>query len=288
MILSVGEILVDMIQDDDNYRRYLGGAPFNMSVYAKRSGAKVGFIGRVGKDSFGDFLKRKAKAFNLDDLLIQTDEKRNTTLAFVFLENGERDFSFYRKDTADYNISVDEIDFSAFKGLNIVHLGSLMLSESQGVAVASQIVEKVKILQLKLSFDVNFRSDIFRDFEQAKRIYLPFIEKADVLKFSKDEILAFANAKTLEEAVCFFEKKDRLLVVTMGEDGSLCNYNGKTFIEKSQKVTPIDTTGAGDAFWGTFLANIEGEILNENTIRQALKNANKVGAETTLHYGAVV
>ena len=287
MILSVGEILVDMIQDGDNYRRYLGGAPFNMSVYAKRAGAKVGFVGRVGNDSFGKFLKDKAKAFNLDKLSIQTDEKRNTTLAFVFLENGERDFSFYRSDTADYNINIEEIDFSTFESLNIVHLGSLMLSTSQGALVANQIVEKVKSNKLKLSFDVNFRSDIFRNFEKAKAIYSSFLDNADILKFSKDEILAFANAKTLDDAVCYFAKKDRLLVVTMGEDGSMCNYNGKTFVEESKKVTPIDTTGAGDAFFGTFLANIEGKVLTEEIIRQALKNANEVGAKTTLHYGEI-
>lgn len=287
MILSVGEILVDMLQDGDSYHRYLGGAPFNMSVYAKRAGAKVCFVGRVGKDGFGEFLKEKAKNFGLDELYIQTDDNRNTTLAFVFLENGERDFAFYRENTADYNISLKEIDFSAFKNLNVVHLGSLMLSTSQGLKTAEQVVKIAKDLNLKLSFDVNFRADIFENESQAISTYLPFIENADVVKFSEDEIKLFANTQNLNDALKRFDKKDRLLVVTTGAKGSLCRYNGNEYFQESKKVKPVDTTGAGDAFYGTFLANIEGKPFNEENVRLALKKANTVGAETTQHHGAI-
>ena len=67
MILSIGEILTDFIgEDETKFRMCCGGAPFNVAVNAKRAGAKVGFIGRVGKDPVGNYLKKYASEENLD------------------------------------------------------------------------------------------------------------------------------------------------------------------------------------------------------------------------------
>ena len=136
MILSIGEILADLIGEKNDgaltFRAFCGGAPFNLAVNAKQSGATVGFVGRVGNDVIGRFVTAEAEKANLDSLDIQADEKRNTTIAFVTLMNGERDFAFNRHDTADFNIDFDKIDFAKYENLNIVHLGSLMLSEEKG------------------------------------------------------------------------------------------------------------------------------------------------------------
>ena len=138
MILSIGEILADMVgsyEDGDlTFKTFCGGAPFNVAVNAKKAGAEVGFIGRVGKDVIGRFVEGQAIKANLDYLDIQIDKERNTTLAFVTLDNGERDFAFNRHDTADYNLEIELIDFNKYKGLKILHLGSLMLSEEKGKA----------------------------------------------------------------------------------------------------------------------------------------------------------
>ena len=59
MILSVGEILVDMIGVENSFTMYVGGAPFNVAVNAKRAGAPVSFLGKVGDDVAGRFLLDK-------------------------------------------------------------------------------------------------------------------------------------------------------------------------------------------------------------------------------------
>ena len=148
MILCIGEILADLIGKEENgrysYDMFIGGAPFNVAVNAKRAGAKVGFVGRVGKDPIGKFLITTAKKLNLDYTDIQTDGERNTTLAIVSLNNGERDFAFFRHDAADFNIDIRKIDIKRYTDLNIVHLGSLMLSEEKGRVFAGNIVKTVK------------------------------------------------------------------------------------------------------------------------------------------------
>lgn len=291
MILSIGEILADMVGERIDgtmtFKSFCGGAPFNVAVNAKNAGAKVGFIGCVGKDPIGKFLTLEAGKASLDSLEIQVDNKRNTTLAFVTLTDGERDFSFYRNDTADYNIDIDSVDFNDYNDLNIVHLGSLMLSEENGKVLAQKVVDKTKSLSKKLSFDLNFRKDIYKDFLDAVNSYKPFVEQADIIKFSDDELRDYTGKEDIIEAIESIYKKDTLIVLTLGSKGSMYYLNGKHGLVETVKVKPIDTTGAGDAFFGTFLANIEKVEWTEENIKNALVKANKAGAETTQFLGAI-
>lgn len=291
MILSIGEVLADMIgenfENEIKIKAFCGGAPFNVAVNAKQSGAKVGFIGRVGKDAVGKFLISVANKAGLDFLNIQVDGKRNTTLAFVSLKDGERDFSFLRNDTADYNIDVKKIPLSKIEDLNIIHLGSLMLSERKGIAVAKSIVKKTKKLKKILSFDVNFRLDLFNGLEGAIKSYSYFVEKADILKFSEDEIIAYTGRDNLNEAINLLYKKDKLLLITLGDKGSMYVYNTLTGVIDTEKVNPIDTTGAGDAFFGTVLAELDGKPFTKENIENALRKGNLSGAKTTQFLGAI-
>jgi sugar/nucleoside kinase (ribokinase family) len=291
MILSIGEILADMVGGNENgtliFKSFCGGAPFNVAVNAKNAGSTVGFIGRVGKDVIGRFVTEEAKKANLDYLDIQVDENRNTTLAFVTLNNGERDFAFYRHDTADFNINIEEIDFNKYKDLNIIHLGSLMLSEENGKVFAEKTAKKAKELGVKLSFDMNFRMDTYKDFEDAKKAYKPYVERADIIKFSDDELNLYTGIEDIKTAIESIYQKDQLFVLTLGGNGSMYYYNGLTNIIPTEKVKPIDTTGAGDAFFGTFLADIENKEWNKENIENALIKANKAGADTTQFLGAI-
>ena len=291
MILSIGEILADMVGETvDNtltFKSFCGGAPFNVAVNAKKAGATVGFIGRVGKDVIGRFVADEAKKANLDYLDIQVDEIRNTTLAFVTLTDGERDFAFNRHDTADYNIDLNEIDFDKYQNLKIIHLGSLMLSEENGKTFAEEIAKKAKELGVKLSFDMNFRMDTYKDFEDAKKAYKPFVEQADIIKFSDDELRLYTGIEDVKTAIESIYQKDQLFVLTLGSKGSMYYYNGQSNIIPTEKVKPIDTTGAGDAFFGTFLANIENKEWTKENIENALTKANDAGAKTTQFLGAI-
>lgn len=292
MILSVGEILADMIgQKEDGvttFKTFCGGAPFNLAVNAKQSGAKVGFVGRVGNDVIGRFVLCEAQKAHLDRLDIQIDAECNTTIAFVTLTDGERDFAFNRHDTADFNIDFDDIDFESYENLEIVHLGSLMLSEQKGREFAEKIANKASELGAKLSFDMNFRKDIYKNFEDAKRAYAPFVERADIIKFSDDELADYTGISDMDEAAKSVLKKDKLLLVTLGKSGSAYYYNHlKGIVPSISGVKCVDTTGAGDAFFGAFLANIEGKELTEENIVYAMQQGNIKGAKTTEFYGAI-
>lgn len=287
MILCVGEILADMIGTVKDgslwYERKAGGAPFNVACAAKKFGAEVTFAGSVGCDLIGDFLVKFADGQNLDEVLITRDSKRNTTLAFVELdEGGERSFCFYRKNTADYNLPY--IPQNIFDGANIVHIGSLMLSEKAGFEYAESIAKRARKQNKILSFDINYRTDIFKDRQSAVRIYKKIINYADIVKFSEDEVEVFT------ENYIKTELNDKLVCISLGGNGSEWRYKGKSNRVPSIKVKPVDTTGAGDAFYGGVLSRldkIQPALWTEETLNSVFSFANVCGALNTLGRGAI-
>ena len=286
MILCVGEILADLIgmQKDGAffYERKAGGAPFNVACGAKQFGARSAFAGSVGTDTVGLFLEKFARARQLDELVLRKDEERNTTLAFVELdESGERSFCFYRKNTADYILPA--IDDSLLSRADIVHIGSLMLSEEQGREYAAALAKRVKEAGKCVSFDVNFRADIFRNEAEAVRIYRELIALADIVKFSEDEVAIFT-----EEYVHALSNK--LICISLGAKGSEWRWNEKTGRVPSLRVRPVDTTGAGDAFYAGVLAKLDGVPRAEWTeefLCGVFAFANVCGALNTLGRGAI-
>ena len=286
MLLCVGEILADMIGEEKNgiitYERKAGGAPFNVACGLKKFGAEVKFVGSVGDDLIGQFLIKYAEDFGMDTTYIHQNAERNTTLAFVELnEEGERSFCFYRKNTADYfmpNVS-DEL----IKKADIICIGSLMLADSNCVEYALDIIERAHNFGKMVAFDVNYRTDIYRDKESAVLTYKIVLAVADIVKFSEDEVETFT-----EDYVSSLI--DKLVLITLGKNGSEWRYRGKRNQMPSIAVKPMDTTGAGDAFFAGALSimdkNIE-NIFEENILNDSIRFGNIAGALNTMGRGAI-
>ena len=287
MILCAGEILADMIGAERDgvfvYERKAGGAPFNVACAVKKFGVKSAFAGSVGDDIIGGFLKDFVKSVKLDGLCLESDAQRNTTLAFVQLDrHGERSFCFYRKNTADYRMP--EIPDGPFDSADIVHIGSLMLSEDEGAAYAARLAKRASSAGKTVSFDVNFRTDIFKDKESAVSRYKTMLEAADIVKFSEDEVEIFG------QDYIDGRLKEKLVCITFGGNGSEWRYLGRRNAVPSVKVKPVDTTGAGDAFYAGVLSRLDGLQKSEWTdgvLNHALKFGNVCGALNTLGRGAI-
>ncbi len=297
MILSIGEILADMIgkpasgdagTNETFFSRYPGGAPFNVACNLADIGASVGFCGRVGDDLVGAFLRDFAETCGFERLSLQVDPDRNTTLAFVELDaDGDRSFCFYRKGTADYFIDTDAIE-PLIACADIIHLGSLMLSEPMGRACADKITELVRKHGKKLSFDINYRDDIFESTEQAVAMYKQYAAEADIVKYSEEEAVLFTETATVEEAVAVLKASRALNFITLGKAGSLCLWQGETYRMGTMEVSCVDTTGAGDAFFAGALSVLDGARgYTPDLLEKALRIGNFCGGITATKYGAI-
>lgn len=292
MILSVGEILVDMMGKNNTYTMHVGGAPFNVAVGAKRCGATVGFVGKVGDDVPGKFILSNLKNFGLDKADVKVDKVRNTTLAFVAHDdNGERDFAFFRHDTADYQLTLDDVDFDSYDGLTLLHVGTLMLSEECGRSFASALIDEAEKRGILISIDANFRDDLYESKASRNAIFKHYLDRADLLKLSLDELTEFTGEDDLHSAVKKLNFKNMLFVTDGAKGSHFFTKDGSAFVP-TKKVEVVDTTGAGDAYYGAILAGVDhlinsGEGVDAISLIPVAEIANSKGAETASKLGAI-
>ena len=115
-VIALGELLIDMTdngisnQGNTLFEANPGGAPCNVLAMLNKLEKKVGFIGKVGDDIFGNKLKKVLDEVGIDTANLIIDKEARTTLAFVqTFEDGDRDFSFYRNPGADIMLAEQEV-----------------------------------------------------------------------------------------------------------------------------------------------------------------------------------
>lgn len=282
-IICVGEMVVDFLpgKAEGEYIRKAGGAPANVAVSAARNGIAAGFCGRVGDDDFGRFLIKTLQENGVSVLCPKLLEEATTTMAFVTLhQNGERSFTFARKPGADMFLSTDDIDHAGIVQSDLVHAGSCSLSKQPASKATIYAMMCANQSGKLVSFDVNYRNLMWDNdrgaCSQAVQQILPLV---DFLKISEEEsdMLGVAPA----EARNFYGVS--VVVQTLGAAGARCYWNGKVLDIAGRKVNCVDATGAGDAFWGSFLSCLlqsgvtSVSLLTEELLTQALCYGNVAG-----------
>ncbi|OQA79523.1 MAG: 2-dehydro-3-deoxygluconokinase [Tenericutes bacterium ADurb.Bin239] len=290
MVITIGEILVDIFKSNHDEKVLPGGAPFNVACNIAHFGGEVRFIGSVGNDKYGKMLTAFAESRLFQSVLIRTLKDKITTQAIVTLKNGERTFKFNRLNGADYHFDLDPVRKIEMTGNTIVHLGSLMLSEKEGQDFALEVVNIVKRRGAKLSFDLNYREDIFGNMSDFMPVFSKIIKEADIVKFSEEEILAYTRQIEVESAILTFNNPRQIVIVTLGERGALYRYKGRLIEVPSKKVKAVDTTGAGDAFYSFVLyaiSKMEQFDFTHQALSDIIYYANLVGGAATLKQGAI-
>ena len=292
-IYSIGEMVIDFLPgaEPGSYIRNAGGAPANMAISAARNGLDVGFCGLFGDDDFGLFLANTLERNNVRRLCPRFTAEAVTTMAFVTLKsNGERSFTFARKPGADMLLTVDDVREEHLTSSTIIHAGSCSLSAGTAVEATLYAMRRGSELGKMVSFDVNYRALLWDSDEKAAvnmiRKALPHV---DLLKISDEETpLLGGDIHALKR-----EYSIPLVVETLGAKGAICFFNDTALSASCPDVPCVDTTGAGDAFWGAFLTGllcrgvIAASQLNEEILSSALREGNVAGALCVQKKGAI-
>jgi fructokinase len=263
-LCSIGELLIDFtpagVSPAGNalFERNPGGGPANLAVGASMLGLKASFMGKVGNDAFGRFLKETLESKDVDTRGLVMSETVNTTLAFVHLKpDGDRSFSFYRKPGADMMYSKEDIDFNIINECSIFHFSSVSLTDEPAAEAIRTAVEYAKTKVRTLSFDPNLRPPLWASLDQAKIRIASMLPYADILKISGEEAEFLYPDRSMENAA------DELLnlgisavFITLGAGGCYyANPNGRGH-KKTYDTKVVDTTGCGDAFMAAVLYRI--------------------------------
>ncbi len=301
-VTAVGESLIDVIVRNDRNTGGLvmegnpGGAPLNVLAAAVRLGLDAAFIGKISTDAFGKCLTDTIENCGISKEGIVFTDRELTTLAMVTLDDkGDRSFSFYRDGTADVMLKSSELDTGLIGRSRILHFGSVSMtaepSRSATLAAAGYARDK----GITVSYDPNLRERLWNSLDEAKEAILEGMKLADVVKISGEELEFLTDDGDIERAARKLRDTYglKLLTVTLGAEGAAV-LSGDTFIRKStySKVDTIDTTGAGDAFWGAFLyclvkSGKKVQELERQELAYFLDFANAAGSLSTTKKGAI-
>lgn len=302
-VLCIGEALIDMICTDrgtslsngQNFLKKAGGAPANVAAAIAALGAKVDMAAKVGKDPFGQHLIDLLKEMGVDTQWVIQDPNHFTTFAFVSLmEDGERDFYFNRG--ADGQLSTQDLEALQLNEYSIVHFGSatgFLPGPLKNAYV--DLLAKAKDHNAIISFDPNYRHLLFQNNTQSFIDQCwPFIEQCHFFKLSDEEALLITGCDTVQHAASALRNKtNAVFAITLGKEGTLLSIGNHLEMIGSIAITPVDATGAGDAFVGAVLfqlINCTPAQLMAITLedwKKIIANANKAGARTCEYMGAM-
>ena len=291
-VTALGEILIDFTPCGKSaagqrlFEQNPGGAPANVLTALSRCGKKTAFIGKIGKDMHGAFLKSvlEEKSICTDGLMEQ--EGAFTTLAFVALaDNGERSFSFARKPGADTCLTAEELREDIIRESRVFHIGSLSLTAEPVRGATFKALEIARDSGCVISYDPNYRAPLWDSREAAivgMRSVVPYV---DVMKLSDEETELLTGEKDPERAAgILLDKGVSIAAVTLGADGALvCTREGSVRVP-GYPAKLVDTTGAGDSFWGGFLNQLldSGKKPEDVTLREAAEFADFGNAVASL------
>lgn len=299
-VVALGELLIDFTpmgtseQGNPVYECNPGGAPCNVLACLAKLGKRTAFLGKVGTDHFGQFLRQVLEERGISTAGLVMDPEENTTLAFVHLQpDGERSFSFYRKPGADTRLRPEELKEELFNA-RIFHFGSISLTHEPARSATEAALGLARTKNLLVSYDPNLRPPLWPSLHEAREKMLSVMGQADIVKLSREELEFLTGSPDMEkssEELCR-EYGIAMLLVTLGRDGCCYRLGDLTGFAPGFKVNSIDATGAGDAFLGGMLYQIleRDKDLTAWTLQdmaQSAAFANAVGALVTTKRGGI-
>lgn len=302
-LCGIGEALIDFIpdvkgqrlKDVPSFTRVAGGAPANVIGAVTKLGIPSKMLTKLGDDPFGDYIIDVLNDAGIDTSNIQRDQEGETALAFVSLAaDGNRDFKFYRKNSADLRYSVDDIPEDILDDCGMIHFCSVDLVESPMKQAHKKLIDMAIERGVKVSFDPNLRFSLWDDLDALKKTVNDFLPYADIVKISDEELEFITGKKDIKDAVPdLLSGRTKYVIYTKGADGAEIYTKNGMAEAPGYSIDVRDTTGAGDSFIGAFLFCIlrdeveDLDSVSKDKLYEYLDFANAYAANTSTKEGAL-
>lgn len=299
-VTALGELLIDFtengysVQGNPLFEANPGGAPCNVLAMLAKLGHSAAFIGKVGRDFFGELLRSAVREAGIDDSYLLTDREVRTTLAMVHtLPDGDRDFSFYRNPGADMMLREEEVPEEVIVGSRMFHFGTLSMTHEGVRRATKKAVEAAKRGGVPVSFDPNLRPPLWSSMEEAREQTTYGLSRCDILKISDNELQWYTGEEDFDAGIRRLRKEFDipLILLSMGREGSRAycrdlRVEAPPFLQSGT----IETTGAGDTFGACCLHHVlkyGTEALDEEKLTEMLTFANAAASIITTKKGAL-
>jgi len=301
-LLSLGELLIDMLPQDSQNSAYLpiaGGAPANVAVGYAKLGGNAAFCGGMGDDYFAKQLTNALEQYNVGTEYLFTIEGAQTAMVIVSLdESGERSFNFYRHQTADLLLTSEHLNRINWDELSTLHFCSNTLTNSAIAQTTEYALKLAKNNQKLVSFDVNLRYSLWQSSNEIEQSVQACFAYCDIVKLSRDELNFLATQRQQSADIYLKSLLDlgvTLVFLTDGPAPATAYHSAFTLSEAAPTITAVDTTSAGDAFIAGVLYYLNhsdnampltDKLNDESIVKQALHFGLRCGSKACLAKGA--
>jgi len=299
LIISVGEALVDfvsitpgLLSTSPGFFKRLGGEGANVASGLAKFGARVIFLGRIANDPFGRFLLRDMKQRGVDVRYVVRDRRFRTRLAFVSRKpSGERDFDFWEDVPAASRLVWTDIPTTLLRRARLITIAPLLLVAEPARTTALRLAALAQKRGVAVAFDTNVRLSLWRSHDEARQTTLAMIRLSTILRMNDEEAHFLTGRKNaLQAARSLQALGPRVVAINHGPDGCTLHSRTATVVSPGYRVSAVDTTGCGDAFFAALLygiatAGVELGRIKPQTWRAICHVANAAGALTAVKPG---
>ena len=286
-IVAIGEPMVEFNQTRPGEPHYLqgyGGDTSNMIIAAARSGARTGYVTRIGDDEFGRMFLALWQAEGVDTRGVALDAEAHTGVYFVTHGPRGHAFSYLRAGSAASRLRPQDLPLELLREARFVHASGISMAISATAADAVLAAfEAARTAGAKVSFDSNLRPKLW-PLARARALIGAAAGMADFFFTSLDDARALSGLQDPDALLDWAHRLGAKSVLLMrGAEGAIASDGAKRERIAGVKVEAVDATGAGDCLCGATLARLAaGDPLFE-----AARYGNAAAALKTTGYGAV-
>lgn len=271
-VTAVGDLWVEFILDGKNsqnmalYARNPRSSVANILAMNSKLGGRTAFMGKVGRDQLGFYLRETLRTSGIDTTGLILDGDATTTLSFDYGSSRSKQVPVTKgpSQRADLLLTAKELEREMIKTSRILHFASATLAGDPARTAVHSAVRIAKNSGGVISFAPNVVPPLWRSLGQAKREMMRIMPFVDVLKVSEEELHLLTGELGVEQgAKQLMELGPSLVFVTLGANGAFFLSSQVGGTSPAYAVRTIDTRGFGDAFFGAVHYRLRGKDLNQ-------------------------
>jgi len=286
-IVSLGEPMVEFNQIDPSAPSFLqgfGGDTSNAAIAAARQGARVGYVTRIGADTFGDLLLDLWARENVDTQGVARDPTAHTAVYFVTHGPNGHAFSYLRAGSAASRMTPQELPLNLIRQCKWLHVSGI--SQAISASACDSVFTAIRTAReagARVSFDSNLRLRLW-PLDRARAVIRETVGMSDLFLPSIDDARELSGLSDPDAILDWcFEADARAVVLKLGSEGAIHATPQTRERIAGNRVRAVDATGAGDCFAGALLAR----LVAGDPLAEAVRYANAAAALTTTGFGAV-
>lgn len=286
-VVTIGEAMAMFVASETgdlasaaSFVKRIAGAELNVAIGLARLGLKVGWVSRVGNDSFGRYTCQQLEQEGVDHRQVTVDDRFPTGFQLKSKVDDGSDplVEYFRKGSAASHLSVADFNHDYFGAARHLHLSGVAAAISDSsLELSKYAAKKMRALGKTISFDPNLRPVLWRSEEEMRTQLNHLAEYADwVLPGEKEGLILTGYRQPEAIADFYLDKGVKAVVIKTGCEGAWYKTAAgeKGQVEAIRVENVVDTVGAGDGF----AVGVVSALLEGKSLPQAIRRGNKIGS----------